>query len=59
MNIKKKPNNKWAQFVPIGIPIDCWKTFSPTTTDIVYEEFQHLFYSVLEFLCIESNKMFG
>ena len=33
MNIEiSQSANKGAQFVPIGMPTDCWKTWSPKTT---------------------------
>jgi hypothetical protein len=41
-NYKNKSANKGAQFVPIGMPTDCWKTWSPKTTLILSTRKQNI-----------------
>jgi hypothetical protein len=53
---KKRSANKGAQFVPMGIPTDCWKTCSLTTTMISSMRNSNIFIiSTSEYLCVESE----
>jgi hypothetical protein len=57
MSIKRgHAANKGTQFVPMGISTDCWKTCSPTTTNILSMRNSNVFMILTsEYLCVESE----